>query len=472
MKSIQDLLAETIHHIAIHDFPDKWPTLLPTLMNCVQQPQSHPLSIHNALVALRKVCKRYEYKAKEERGPLNDIVNQFFPHLLSLAQRLINPDENSLEAALTLKQILKIFWSSTQFFLPQSSPSPSNTSTLSLSNPESMQPWFVVLEKSLSKPLVNQPETNHERESWPWWKVKKWAAQIMVRLFSRYGVPSYVEKEGKNFAVYFSQHVALQFLGPVCETLNLRPSGQFCTDRVLHLCLSFVELATEFASTYKMLKPHLNFLLYEVCFPTICLSQKDIDLFENDPHEFIHKQSSPLTDFVDPRTTAITVVTHLVKHRGQDVVNGLMTFLNKILQDYNNGSLNHIQKDGSLQIIGSLSEVLFRKKKYVSQVEPLLVTHVFSDFRNQVSYLRSRACCIVQQFDFVQWTDDGTNLKILIQLVLESLGDPALPVQIEASKVRKMYILYCEHVVVFEPLEFKLKLKNKFLLGTKIPDYS
>ncbi len=445
-KSVQDLMAETLHHIAIHDFPSKWPSLLPTLLQNIQQADpSQALRIHNSLVALRKVCKRYEYKAREERGPLNQVVDQFFPLLLPLAQRLINPNEHSLEAAMTLKQILKIFWSSTQFFLPSSAGS---ATSLSLTHPQTMQPWFSVLEKALSKPLpeantglepLNQPHSKEERESWPWWKVKKWAAQIMVRLFSRYGIPSFVEEEGQVFAEYFSKHAAPQFLGPVCDTLNLRPNGHYCTDRVVHLCLSFVDHAIELAATYKMLKPHLDFLLYKVCFPTICLSQDDIELFENDPHEFIHKQTSPIADFFDPRISATSVVNNLVKHRGQDVVNGLMNFLNEVLQSYNNGSQNHIQKDGALQVIGSLSEILFKRKRYAPQIEPLLVTHVYPDFRSPISFLRSRACCIVQQFDFVQWSDDGSNLNTLIQLVLQSLSDSALPVQIEASKVRTCF---------------------------------
>lgn len=113
--SVRDLLAETLHHISMHDYPLKWPDLLPTLLNVIQS--SEALRVHNALLALRKICKRYEYKAKEHRGPLNEVVRQSFGLLLPLAKRL--SAENSLEAALMLKQILKIFWSSTQFYLPQ-----------------------------------------------------------------------------------------------------------------------------------------------------------------------------------------------------------------------------------------------------------------------------------------------------------------------------------------------------------------
>jgi len=451
-KSLRDLLAETLHTIVIHDFPQNWPDLIPSLLQTIQHGANDPsqgLRVHNALLALRKVCKRYEYKSKEQRGPLNEIVARSFPLLLPLAQRLSIPEEHSLEAAMMLKQILKIFWSSTQFYLPGGDgkdPSPA------LSNPESMQPWLDILQRALVKPLpeastgqppLNQPTNIEERNAWPWWKVKKWAVQIMSRLFSRYGIPSYAEDDAKEFARFFSQNVATQFLGPVCETLNLRPSGQFCTDRVVHLCLTYVDLAVELSSTYKLLKPHLDFLLYQVCFPTMCLTQEDIDIFENDPHEFVHRQNSPLADFYDPRMSAITLVTDLVKHRGQDVTQNLLGRMTEMLQRYAASppeSKNHIEKDGALLTFGSLAKFLLAKDKYAQEIEGLLVSSVFPDFNSPVAFLRYRACWMVQQYSTVTWSDDGSNLRTLLQLTLQRLSDPALPVQIEASKSLRFLI--------------------------------
>jgi hypothetical protein len=454
-KSIRDLLAETLHTVVIHDFPEKWPQLIPTLLASIQtgvgDMGKHGLQVHNALLALRKVCKRYEYKSKEQRGPLNEIVQSSFPLLLPLAQQLSAENENSLEAAMMLKQILKIFWSSTQFYLPGGDGS--ETSSIGLARPEQLQPWFDVVRSALQKPLPeastgleprNQPVDVDARNAWPWWKVKKWSVQIMSRLFSRYGIPSYADdQEAKDFAVFFSQNVAPQFLGPVCETLNLRPSGSFCTDRVIHLCLTFVDLAVELASTYKLLKPHLDFLLYQVCFPTMCLTQEDIDCFDNDPVEFVHKQNSPLADFYDPRMSAVTLVTDLVKHRGQDVTQNLLGRMTAILHTYSQAApdqKNHVEKDGALLVFGSLSKNLLAKEKYAAELEGLLVSSVFPDFGSPVAFLRYRACWMVQQYSTVQWSDDGAHLRTLLEMVLNRLSDPALPVQIEASKALRFLV--------------------------------
>lgn len=455
-KSIRDLLAETLHTIVIHDFPEKWPELVPgllaTIQNGMKDMASEGLYVHNALLALRKVCKRYEYKSREQRGPLNDIVNAAFPLLLPLGQELSAENQHSLEAAMMLKQILKIFWSSTQFYLPGSDDTPAAQSSIGLARPEKLQPWFDILTRSLKKPLPEastglephgQPTDVAARNAWPWWKVKKWSVQIMSRLFSRYGIPSYADDQAaKDFALYFSQSVAPQFLGPVCETLNLRPTGQFCTDRVVHLCLTYIDLAVELSSTYKMLKPHLDFLLYQVCFPTMCLHEQDIDTFENDPVEFVHKQNSPLADFYDPRMSAIVVVTDLVKHRGQDVTQNLLARMTAIIQQYMAAppeQKNHIEKDGALLTFGSLAKYLLATDKYRNEIEALLVSSVFPDFNSPVAFLRYRACWMVQQFASVKFSDEA-NLKNLLEMVLNRLSDPALPVQIEASKALRFLI--------------------------------
>jgi hypothetical protein len=462
-KSVRGLFAETLHTAVIHEFPDNWSQLVPQLLTTIQTGvvdlEQNGLRVHNALLALRKVCKRYEFKPRDQRGPLNQIVSASFPLLLPLAQQLSNENQHSLEAALMLKQILKIFWSSTQFFLPGTSTETNNgviiTYAVSLANPEHIQPWFDILTKALKKPLPEdstgqeprgQPLDIDARNAWPWWKVKKWAVQIMSRWFSRYGIPAHApddEPEAQQFAAYFSNDVAPQFMGPVFDTLNLRPTGQFCTDRVLHLCLTFVDLAVELASTYKLLKPHLDFLLFQVCFPTMCLSQDDVDCFENDPVEFVHKQNSPLADFYDPRMSAITLVTDLVRHRGQDVTQNLLSKMTEMLHRYSASPpehQNHIEKDGALLTFGSLSRLLMAKPKYASEIEGLLVSSVFPDFNSPVSFLRFRACWMIQQFNTVKFTDDGTHLRKLIELVLNRLKDPALPVQIEASKALRYLV--------------------------------
>ena len=83
-----------------------------------------------------------------------------------------------------------------------------------------------------------------------------------------------------------------------------------------------------------MLRPHMNFLIYKICFPAVCLTPEGIALFDCDPHELVHYQNYLIYDFYDPRMTAITLITDLVKHCGKEVTQVLLGFLIYIMIHY------------------------------------------------------------------------------------------------------------------------------------------
>lgn len=55
-----------------------------------------PSRVHNSMLALRKVVKRFEYKPKDARGPLLDVMRLTMPLLLGMSHQLLADD--SLEA--------------------------------------------------------------------------------------------------------------------------------------------------------------------------------------------------------------------------------------------------------------------------------------------------------------------------------------------------------------------------------------
>jgi hypothetical protein len=100
------------------------------------------------------------------------------------------------------------------------------------------------------------------------------------------------------------------------------------------LCLTYVDLAVELKSTYKYIKPHLDFLLFTVCFPVLCLTEEDVDTFENDPHQYVHDQNSFLLEFLDKRNTALQLIENLVFHRKKAVADKLLEYLVNTLNSY------------------------------------------------------------------------------------------------------------------------------------------
>ena len=83
-----------------------------------------------------------------------------------------------------------------------------------------------------------------------------------------------------------------------------------------------------------MLKLHMQLLTHKDCLPTINLTPEDIDMFECDPHEFVHHINSPLTKFYNPWMSSMTLVTDLVKHCGKYTTQNLIGFLMEIMSFY------------------------------------------------------------------------------------------------------------------------------------------
>ena len=88
-----------------------------------------------------------------------------------------------------------------------------------------------------------------------------------------------------------------QFLGLVCNILNLQSPGWFCTHHVIYICLNLFDMVIELSPTYRTLKPHMKLLFYKVSFFTVCLTPENIYLFESDPHDFIHHHNYLLVNF-------------------------------------------------------------------------------------------------------------------------------------------------------------------------------
>ena len=63
-------LQECLYQLVKWDFPQKWPNLLPAVMENFRSNQ--PPRVYGALMALRMIYKKYQYKSREERQPVNN----------------------------------------------------------------------------------------------------------------------------------------------------------------------------------------------------------------------------------------------------------------------------------------------------------------------------------------------------------------------------------------------------------------
>ncbi len=191
--------------------------------------------------------------------------------------------------------------------------------------------------------------------------MKKWAARISTLFIQRYGNPRYTANENIPFANYFRDNVSTQLLASVLNCLAAKSNGKFLTDDVHRMCLIYTSNSIEMAPTYKMIKPHLDFLLFNVITPTLCLSEEDISLFDEDPIEFVRKVNDPSEDWLTPRKAAITLLQSLARYRKKDVLPKLLAYFDQSLKEYNlaphGNNKDYKKKDGILVAMATISKV-------------------------------------------------------------------------------------------------------------------
>jgi hypothetical protein len=427
---VRKFLTETIIRIAEYDYPNNWPTLVPSIITNLNSGDN--TRMFRSLVPFRYLVKIYELKQPEDRGPLNDLVIHVFPLLLSFAQNLLT-NHKTLEAAEFINVILKTYWSSMQLALPHV-----------CKNPNSVLGWMELLNNVMALPLheasanippLGQPIDVEERCKWPWWKCKKWAMKTLARFFNRYGNSKYVAPEFKALSQFFTKSLATTILGTVMNTLAIRPSGGFCPDKVVHSCLTYIETSVEMSVTWKCLRPHLDFLVMKVMFPILAFNDEDQQLWEDDPSEYCRKNFDPMSDFIDPRCACMQLLCALGKLRVQQMMPPFAAFCFQALDAYSKTPVemrDYRVKDGVLTSFGTLSESLCEKEPYASSIENFLWVHVYPELSSHVHFMRARAAWTIQQFANFEYTDTA-KLSAVIQGVIRCMNDPELPVQTQAA---------------------------------------
>lgn len=104
-------------------------------------------------------------------------------------------------------------------------------------------------------------------------------------------------------------------------------------------------------------------------------------------------------------------------------------------------------------MIGSVAEVLIKKKEYRDQLEGMLQTHIFPEFDNPFGHMRARACWVLQSFGEVKFKNPAVLSKVLELATNALITDPDLPVQVEAAIVLQVYLSTQEDAAkILEPL--------------------
>uniref|UniRef100_A0A673FXZ3 Importin-7-like n=1 Tax=Sinocyclocheilus rhinocerous TaxID=307959 RepID=A0A673FXZ3_9TELE len=409
-------LTTCIHHMIKHDYPARWTAIVDKIGFYLQSDNSGCwLGI---LLCLYQLVKNYEYKKPEERQPLVAAMQIFMPMLKDRFVQLL-PDQSN-DSALVQKQIFKILYALFQYNLP-----------LELINRQILTEWMEILKTVVDRDVP--PEAlqvdEDERPELPWWKCKKWALHILARLFERYGSPGNTTKEYTEFAELFLKGYAVAAQQVLLKVLYQYKEKQYVAPRVLQQTLNYINQGIAHAVTWKNLKPHIQGIIQDVVFPLMCYTDSDEELWQEDPYEYIRMKFDVFEDFISPTTAAQTLLFTACNKR-KEVLQKSMGFCYQILTD---PACDPRKKDGALHMIGSLAEILLKRKIYKDQMEFMLQNHVFPLFRSELGYMRARACWVLHYFCEVKFKIDQ-NLQTALELTrLCLINDNEMPVKVEAA---------------------------------------
>ncbi|XP_067646959.1 importin-7 [Eurosta solidaginis] len=416
-------LAVCVNHIIRNDFPGRWPQVVDNISIYFQNPDVN--GWNGALLTMYQLVKTYEYKRSEERVPLNEAMNLLLPMIYQLMINLMN--DQSEQSMLLQKQILKIYYALTQYTLP-----------LDLITKETFSQWMEICRQIAERPL---PDCSHiddeEKPEFPWWKVKKWALHIIVRMFERYGSPrNVVSEKYQKFAEWYLPTFTSGILEVLLKILDQYRNHIYVSPRVLTDILAYLKNAVSHAYSWKLIKPHMVAIVQDVIFPIMSFTDADQELWETDPHEYLRLKFDIFEDYATPVPAAQSLLHTCCKKR-----KGILPkAMNIIMQIITSPNADNKQKDGALHMIGTLADVLLKKRIYRDQVETMLTTYVFPEFQNPAGHMRARACWVLHYFCDIHLKNPQVLAEIMRLNIHALLNDKELPVKVEAAIGLQMFL--------------------------------
>ncbi|CCX05231.1 armadillo-type protein [Pyronema domesticum] len=427
--NIRQQLVPLISKILHYDFPERWPQYMDITMNLLNSNDIQ--SVYAGVQCLLSICRTYRFKRDtDKREELDRVTQATFPIILNIGNKLV--DETSAEAGDMLKMIIKTYKHAVYFEL-----------AAHLREQSSIVAWCQLFIRVVQKeaPAESMLEDIDEREIHPWWKAKKWAYGNLNRLFVRYGNPGAVTSGAngesyEEFAKGFIETFAPEILKAYLSQIELWVSKQRWLSKICQSnIIAFMDECIKPSATWKYLSPHVETLIQHVLFPLLCQSDEDLELFHDEPAEYIHRKINLYEEISSPDVAATNFLMTLTKSRKKQTFT-VLNFINGVVNRYETASeqeKNHREKEGALRMIGTLASIILGKKSPIAdQVEYFFVRHVFPEFRSSQGFLRARACDVLEKFSELDFQDEN-NIVLIYQNIVQCLNDPELPVKVEAA---------------------------------------
>lgn len=139
--------------------------------------------------------------------------------------------------------------------------------------------------------------------------------------------------------------------------------------------------------------------------------------------------------------TAAQTLLHSSCKKRKEMLGKTMVMLTQILT---NPATEPPQKDGALHMVGSLADVLLKKKPYKDQLDQLFIKYVFPEFNSDRGHMRARACWVLHYFSEFSFKQETVLMEAVNLTIRALLFDKDLPVKVEAAIALQSLLNYQE----------------------------
>ena len=236
-----------------------------------------------------------------------------------------------------------------------------------------------------------------------------------------------------QFCSYFEQnHVAALLQSHLKIILAKRTS--FVGTKTLCAALKAVQIALKFQATRKLIREHINAILYEISLPLMLLSQNEYELWNENPIEYVRMQVDQQNQFNAKSIVKLLVrqICMIKSNRKQKVSEYLQNYLQVLAQNLETQHEDFRMKEAIMHALGSLKEQIERSVELQQSIEPLLQTYVFDELNSQNSFMRARACWLYGQFGSFPFSNED-HLRHVLNAIYANLSHADLPVRVEAA---------------------------------------
>ncbi|BGP14532.1 hypothetical protein JCM10213_005180 [Rhodosporidiobolus nylandii] len=430
---VKEQIGEALSKVVECDFPADWPGLVDEVKVLLSGDEGQ---VEAGLRATMEIFNSLRYAHKDEDGTiLPPLVEHLLPLVLPIGQKVLDSTPSDAASFTTQGTLLRLVLKSYKNSII-------HTLTPAHQSHASLVPWGTLLLSIVQHPL-NQallPEDADARERHPWAKTKKWACWALNKLFTRYGNPTQLPKNlvqkygafANGFVEQFAPEIMKAYLATVEKMVA---ANEWFPRKGKYHLLCFFEECINPKSMFSLLKPHIPTLVEHFIFPLICLTDDELELFQDDPNEFAKQNFGDfLADtYASPTASSLAFLSALVEIRAKSTLMPLLQFIQGVVEKYP-ASTTPRQKDGALRMLGSLAATAVKSKKLAPLLEAFFIQHVVPEFKSPHGFLRYRACELVEKFESYDMTWAAQDaLENTLNSLINCITDSDLPVRIQAA---------------------------------------